>query len=338
MKYFILTYFIIIFYSCNKENKDLPITNLDHSYVDSIYCNNIKISGYGFKSEISNFLVTINYKGGNGGNFPAKSVASSGVTGLTAFIKSSNLQVGDGELNYEITGIPTSIGKASFIIMIGQKSCQFSININENPIIVTAASNIKDIDGNEYKTIMIGKQQWMAENLKVTRYNEGTKIQNIVSNSEWSVITSGAFCSYQNNTSNDLKNGKLYNWYAVDMIKNNNKNICPNGWHVPSDGEWTILTDYLGGSNSAGEKMKELGINNWMLTNNSRNYLFSALPSGMRLNDGYFNELNCSANWWSTTENFSNGAWQITINNNSEKVIRTNSNKNFGLSVRCVKN
>ncbi len=114
--------------------------------------------------------------------------------------------------------------------------------------------SITDIDGNLYKTVNIGNQQWMAENLKVTRYNDGTAIQNIPDNTKWSNLTTGAWTYYNNDGANNTKYGKLYNWYAVSETSNGNKNVCPTGWHVPADAEWIVLTDYLGGD--AGAKIR----------------------------------------------------------------------------------
>ena len=97
---------------------------------------------------------------------------------------------------------------------------------------------IKDVDGNVYKTVTIGTQTWMAENLKVSKYSDGTPIPNITDNIQWSNLTTGAWSYYNNDASNNTKYGKLYNWYVVSPITNGNKNVCPSGWHVPTDAEW----------------------------------------------------------------------------------------------------
>ena len=113
---------------------------------------------------------------------------------------------------------------------------------------------IKDIEGNLYKTVTIGTQQWMAENLKVSKYIDGTTIPNITDNTQWENNTTGAWSYYNNDAANNTKYGKLYNWYAVSKTTNDNKNVCPTGWYVPTDAEWTVLTDYLGGTTVAGGK------------------------------------------------------------------------------------
>jgi hypothetical protein len=114
---------------------------------------------------------------------------------------------------------------------------------------------VKDIDGNNYKTVYIGTQEWMAENLKTSKYSDGTAIPNVIDNNQWSKLTIGAWSYYNNDAVNNTKYGKLYNWYTVNPTTNENKNVCPTGWHVPTDADWTVLTDYLGGNVQAGENM-----------------------------------------------------------------------------------
>ena len=120
---------------------------------------------------------------------------------------------------------------------------------------------VTDIDGNVYETILIGDQLWMAENLKVIHYNDGDEILTGYSGSEWSWLDSGAYAVSpdDNNPSNAEIYGNLYNWYVVD----DDRGVCPENWHVPSDAEFTVLTDFLGGESVAGGKMKETGLEHW---------------------------------------------------------------------------
>src|SRR5664280_2706679 len=161
-----------------------------------------------------------------------------------------------------------------------------------------------DQDGNIYKTITIGTQTWMAENLRTTKYRDSTEIPNVTDNTAWDALTTGAYCNYNNTTSADTiaTYGRLYNWYAAT----DSRNIAPAGWHVPTDAEWTTLTTYLGGESVAGGKMKETGITHWISPNTgaTNESGFSALPSGMRnWYDGLYIYLVVSTNFWSTTAN-----------------------------------
>ncbi|NOU17154.1 MAG: hypothetical protein HOO91_06305 [Bacteroidales bacterium] len=196
----------------------------------------------------------------------------------------------------------------------------------------TMQGTVTDIDGNSYKTVIIGTQEWMAENLKVTHYRNGDPITNITDNTQWvNERTQGAWCSYNNDAANKTTYGLLYNFYAIA----DSRGICPTGWHVPSDAEWDILISYLGGVDIAGYKMKKTG-NNIDADNSSG---FSALLGGLREYDfGTFYALNDRTCWWSSTAipNYSN-AWSRFINR-TEKSIHRNGSLDFsGLSIRCIK-
>lgn len=199
--------------------------------------------------------------------------------------------------------------------------------------------NITDIDGNTYKTVFIGTQQWMAENLKVSKYNDGTKILNITDDIEWSNLNQASWVYYNNDLSQNKKYGKLYNWYVLNLSTNGNKNLCPTGWHIPSENEWTVLTEYLGGENIAGGKMKEVGTINWSDPNTDATNisLFNGLPGGFRFSSGYYTYIHYIGSWWSSTENDIDNAWKINlVRNNSLANIKL-EHKNSGLSVRCIK-
>jgi len=147
-------------------------------------------------------------------------------------------------------------------------------------------TTITDIDGNVYNTIVIGTQTWMVENLKVTKYRNGESISNITDASQWSNLTAGAYCNYENIAANVTDYGRLYNWYAVS----DSRNIAPAGWHVPTDTEWTTLTTFLGGESVSGGKMKETGTTHWNTTNSTvdNSSGFTGLPGGNRDNAGAF--------------------------------------------------
>jgi uncharacterized protein (TIGR02145 family) len=227
-----------------------------------------------------------------------------------------------------------------------------SVSCGDNPNINFSAAGtplgkfsdcIKDIDGNVYKTVTIGTQTWMAENLKTSKYNDGTSIPNIKDSLEWIKLTTGAWCYYNNDEKNNAKYGKLYNWYTVSPTTNGNKNVCPTGWHVPTDTEWTGLTDYLGGLTRAGGKMKEVGITSWYSPNTDATNasLFTGLPGGYRVHDGGCKYIGSYGNWWSSTESTDDStdyAWHRNLKCYSGNAYRENySFKKYGLSVRCLR-
>ena len=198
---------------------------------------------------------------------------------------------------------------------------------------------IKDLDGNTYKTVVIGTQTWMAENLKVSKYNDSTTIPNITDNTQWSNLTTGVWSYYNNDATNNAKYGKLYNWYAVNKTTNGNKNVCPKGWHVPIDSEWTVLTDYLGGESLAGGKLKEVGTTNWNSPNADATNasLFTGLPGGFRGSSGYYYFISDYGYWWSSSEYHTSNAWFRGLYNSNGDAGRNNGSKESGLSVRCLK-
>ena len=195
---------------------------------------------------------------------------------------------------------------------------------------------VTDIDGNVYQTILIGDQEWMMENLKVTHYRNGEPISNLTNNNDWTNTTSGAYCYYNNDPDNADTYGALYNWYAVD----DSRNIAPTGWHVPTDDDWQELIDYLGGSGVAGGKMKETGTTHWNIPNTgaTNESGFTALPGGCRGSSlGNFSNIGDSAFFWSSTESNSNGAWDRLLYYHYSGVNRYNNSKNYGFSIRCLR-
>ena len=193
-------------------------------------------------------------------------------------------------------------------------------------------TTVTDIDGNVYPVVQIGNQCWTSENLRTTRYNNGSVIPNITENTAWGSLTTPSWCHYENNPSNDATYGKLYNWYTVAA-----GNMCPTGWHVPSDTEWTILTDFLGGEFDAGGKMKS--INDWNLPNTAATNEsgFSGLPGGLRVYNGNFDGVGNYGNWWSSTENDTFNATFRYLYYELGVVFRDNYLKQFGFSVRCIR-
>ena len=338
-------------FSCNKETS--TPNNSGNTTTDTTKTSNdVSISGFNCASTtiagkiingqpVSNVTATIPYTGGNGRTYLSKSHTSTGVSGLSAKLLAGTLATGVGTLVYTISGTPTTAGKATFAIDFGGKTCSITIDV-ENAIQNPTSGygpNITDIDGNTYKTVYIGGQQWMAENLKVSKYSDGTTIPNIPDNIQWQNNTTGAWSYYNNDVANNAKYGKLYNWVAASKTTNGNKSVCPTGWHVPTDAEWTVLTDYLGGESIAGGKMKEVGTTNWNSPNTdaTNTSLFTGLPGGYRYYGGNYGGIGNYGYWWSSTESYPFTAWHRSLVSISGVAYRTNSYKEYGLSVRCLR-
>lgn len=199
------------------------------------------------------------------------------------------------------------------------------------------AQTVTDIEGNVYNTIAIGTQVWMKENLKTTKYNNNTAIPNNPDSSTWDALLTGAYCNYNNDSTKGTTYGRLYNWYAIT----DTRGLCPTGWHIPSDTEWTTLTNFLGGISVAGGKMKEIGTTHWSLPNtsatNSSN--FTALPSGYRnSSNGSFTGIGYFGDWWTATSHDNASAWARNLSYANATVVTPISPKNVGYSARCIKN
>lgn len=211
--------------------------------------------------------------------------------------------------------------------------------------------SVTDIDGNIYQTVKIGDQWWAAENLKVTHYRNGDPIPNINDNSEWGNLDSGAFCSYDNDDSNIITYGLLYNWYAV----NDPRGLAPSGWHVPTDEEWKQMEMYLGMSQSEADGQYDRGTDegsklkstvgwyspSWFGNGNGNNESgFSALPGGFRFYTGTFwpNSLTAMTYIWTSSSYDSNiFARNRHLLFSSTKIDRRGGSKRRGASVRCIK-
>lgn len=192
-----------------------------------------------------------------------------------------------------------------------------------------------DQEGNIYKTIQIGTQVWMAENLRTARYRDGSMIPIIYNDLVWDNTTKGAYCQYENNDSIAAANGHLYNWYAVS----DSRILAPPGWHIPTEAEWETLAGFLGGDLTAGGKLKERGVVHWNIPNTGATNQsgFCALPCGARGEVGQFCFLGTMGLWWSSDFNNSGTANLRGVSNNSAHLLKNSYSKEYGFSVRCVK-
>jgi uncharacterized protein (TIGR02145 family) len=201
----------------------------------------------------------------------------------------------------------------------------------------------QDIESNIYKLITIGDQVWMAEDLRTTKYNDGSPIDNITDASEWVSLSSPAYCWYMNDEIHKIPNGALYNWYAVNTGK-----LCPVGWHVPGDSEWKTLEMALGMSQNdadqdgwrgtdEGNKLKST--TGWISGSGTNESGFSAIAGGLRdWDDAAFYWLGYYSHWWTSTEGDSYSAWDRDVSYTSTAIFRYPNSKNYGMSVRCLKN
>jgi len=192
---------------------------------------------------------------------------------------------------------------------------------------------VKDIDGNSYATIRIGDQEWMAENLRTTRYRDGSSVSNVSDEGQWQSLRTGAWSHYENRAANGSTYGKLYNWFAVA----DRRNICPKGWHIPTDAEWSTLIHYVGGERTAGGKLKSLILWNAPNTGATNGSGFSAIPSGNRSSNGSSFHLGSSSFFWSSSEAGPLEAWGRRLECNAVVLERRNFNARNGFCVRCVK-
>lgn len=286
-------------------------------------------------SSIANTTATC---GGNITNQGSSAVTARGVCWSTAqnpTIANSKTTDGSGigSFTSNLTGLATNT--TYYVRAYATNSTGTTYGTQHNfttSAIFAHCGTVTDIDGNVYNTVTIGTQCWTVENLKTTRYNDGTAIPNITDNTEWANLTTGAWCYYNNDGSNNSVYGKLYNWYTVNTGK-----LAPIGWHIPTDAEWTTLNTYLGGT-KVGDKMRATtlwtpytGITN---TNSSG---FTGLPAGFRNYDGTFNSIGYNGSFWSSGLSSNSSSMFRFLNYNTSSLGNSTTIKASGYSVRCIK-
>ena len=194
--------------------------------------------------------------------------------------------------------------------------------------------SITDADGNVYTSVTIGTQEWMSENLRTTKYSDGASIPNVTDGNTFYNLRTGACSDNDSISYNDSIYGKLYNWYAVS----DSRNLCPTGWHVPTDAEWTVLTEYLGANGHNGKEGVALkSTSDWDDNGNGTDdYGWNALPSGGRFYNGDFVGIGSNGNWWSSSEKFTNAPSFNYLFSSTVKVHSSISLKHYAFSVRCI--
>ena len=268
---------------------------------------------------------------------------------VSATTATSSLTSGDGISNVSLTGDTLFLNNGSFVIIPGISAANYggssgvsahtcgAPNVH-NPDLTYGS--MTDQEGNVYKTIVIGTQEWMAENLNTSIYRNGEAIPTNLDDAAWEFTTSGAWAYYNNDASYACPYGKLYNWYTCADARQ----LCPTGWHVPTDAEWTVLTDYLGGENVSGGKMKTTGTieaatglwysPNADATNSSG---FSGAPGGYRNLNGVYFSIGYHGYWWSSSEFDAYYAWDRDLDYYNGLAYRYNNVKQSGFSVRCLR-
>ena len=244
----------------------------------------------------------------------------------------SNEGNGEGSYTSTITGL---LPGTEYYVRAYAISASDTIYGNNVIFTTEGYGTVSDIDGNIYDNVRIGKQTWMAQNLKTKKYNDGKEILQVSDESKWADLSSPAMCWYKNEEESfDPTYGALYNWYVVSTGK-----LCPEGWHVPSDEEWTELSTFLGGEEIAGGKLKESGITYWVEPNTGATNEdgFTAFPGGFRYYDGKFFDFGFSCYFWTSTEYSGARAYFRFLYYNEIILYRFNNNKRNGFSIRCIK-
>ncbi len=254
-------------------------------------------------------------------------------TGITTYV--SGLSEGT-TYHYRIKAV-NSLGTA-----YGNDMSFSTLNIPVGDIVLNSAmlyGSVSDIDGNKYRTIQIGRQTWMAENLRTTKFNDGTPLVHMPL--EDNGYNGNPGYSFYNNDPATYKTvyGALYNWRTIYYQTNNSRNICPEGWHVPDDNEWDTLTTYLGGLTVAGGKLKETGTSHWISPNTRGTNLsgFTAVPGGFgSFNGTSYTRLGEMGYWWSSARFEDYAGWARVIYKNNSDIMRVYVQASE-MSVRCVK-
>ena len=211
----------------------------------------------------------------------------------------------------------------------------FTTQNSGNPV------NISDIDGNIYNTVTIGDQVWMSENLRTTRYNDGSAIPSFPVNQGWKDCRNGeigAYAEYNNDPNTVPVYGRLYNWYAV----NDERGLCPPCWRVPTDDDWKKLVNFIGGGFPFnGGKLKETGSTHWASPNTGATdeVGFTALPAGLRHHEGYYQQTTYEASFWTASKDeiHNEYAWAYLLVYNKVEGTRGSEGQMYGFSVRCMR-
>jgi len=278
-----------------------------------------------------------------GASVTARGVAYGTAQSPTTANSTTSNGTGTGSFTSTLTGLTASTlyyVRAYATNSVGTAyGSQLSFTTSAAAPFTCGTSTVSDVDNNTYNTVQIGTQCWTQSNLKVSKYRNGDNIPTGLINHAWQNTTSGAYAIYNNNPVNDGLYGKLYNHYAVT----DNRGLCPTGWHVPSDAEWTTLENQLGGSSVAGGALKSTATQptpggwaspNTGATNSSG---FTALPGGLRGLNGGFDYMTNHGFWWSSSALSGSNAWTRLLSSNLSGITGLSYDRPNGFSVRCCR-
>jgi uncharacterized protein (TIGR02145 family) len=249
----------------------------------------------------------------------------SAISATTQKLKSASAEITMQYTNGDLLKITGNSGNYSTIIM--------DVPTESKTLIFTFIA-CSDADGNNYPVVKIGNQWWIAENQKTTSFNDGSSIPLVTDNNVWANLKTPGYCWYKNDEFNKDTYGALYNWFAVNTGK-----LAPEGWHVPTDEEWTMLTTSLEGEDLAGGKLKATGTSNWIAKSKgaSNSSGFTGLPGGYRDYNGLFHDVNNMAVFWSASGANTGDAWLRELHYSYDYVNRFDWYQVHGYSVRCLK-
>ncbi len=324
-KIFYFTLFVLI--SCTKNDANNP-SNLPNVLTVEV-------------TPAINILQTVATINGNvlkdgGSAITAKGICWGTGANPTTSNSKTTLAGGLGSFSSTLTGLSANTTYYYRAYAINGQTTAYSAEYSflTKPFVI-AGTGVTDVEGNAYTSIILGDKEWMAQNLRTTKYRNGDVIPNKTVASDWTFAGSsslGAWCHYNNTTGYNATYGKLYNWFAIT----DTRGIAPTGWHIPSMGEWAVLSAYLGGDNSSGGVLKEAGFSNWASPNTGATNAvgFTSLPGGSRSSTGAFSYFGTWGIWGSTDIG---GFNQMALRSSTAQKTENYFNNSDGLSIRCIK-
>jgi uncharacterized protein (TIGR02145 family) len=307
---------------------------VDYNHVDSIiFYKPVELATL-TTTKISSITETTALSGGNISNNGGGEITSRGICWGTSPnpTKTDNLSANGSGAGSFISNLSGLTKNTSYYLRAYATNSAGTAYGKEVSFIT--ANLLKDVDGNVYTSVTIGTQEWMSENLRTTKYSDGTAIPNVTGNTQWKALLTGAWSHYDNDNQYDTIYGKLYNWYAVETGK-----LCPTGWHVPTDAEWTVLTKHLAADGHSGDFKATVlkSTSGWNEDGNGTdNYGWLGLPGGYRYSNG-FDDIGFNGYWWSSSQDDTYSAWHRSSGGSSGSVYRYDSYKYYGISVRCLR-